>query len=224
MNAEPLEALPGLLTMPVRARALLVFAHGAGAGMRHPFMEQLAEALHDRSVAVLRWEFPYMAAGRRPPDRPPVALPAVRRAVDAARDILRDRAPDLPLFAGGKSFGGRMTSTAEAEEPLPDVRGLVLVGFPLHPARKPDVRRADHLAAVGRPMLFLQGTRDALADLDRMRSVVTALGPSAALHLEEDADHAFHVRKRSGRDDPEVVRSLAERAARWMADRDRPGR
>lgn len=223
MTTEVTE-IPGLLTMPDHPRALLVLAHGAGAGMRHAFMEHLTEALRDERIAVLRWEFPYMAAGSRRPDRPAVAVPAVRRAVEAGRGVLRDRALDLPLFAGGKSFGGRMTSTAEAEEPLPGVSGLVFVGFPLHSAGKPDVRRAEHLREVARPMLFLQGTRDALAELGRMRTVVRDLGAGATLHLEDDADHGFHVRKRSGRDDDAVIRSLAETAARWMVDRDRPGR
>lgn len=231
MTAEPVSiegggehgTLPGLLTLPPRPRALLLLAHGAGAGMRHAFMESLCTALHAEGVAVMRWEFPYMAAGKRRPDRPAVAVPAVRRAVDTARELDARRGLDLPLFVGGKSFGGRMTSTAESEEPLPGVRGLVFVGFPLHPARKPDTRRAEHLAEVTRPMLFMQGTRDALAELDLMRSVVEGLGAGATLHLEDDADHGFHVRKRSGRNDEQVVRSLAETAARWMVDRDRPG-
>lgn len=216
-------ALPGLLTVPERPRALYLLAHGAGAGMRHAFMESLSAALYAERIAVLRWEFPWMAAGGRRPDRPAVAVPAVRRAVDAARALNAGRGLDLPLFVGGKSFGGRMTSTAESEEALPGVSGLVFVGFPLHPAGKPDVRRAEHLAEVTRPMLFMQGTRDKLAELDLMRAVVDDLGPGATLHLEDDADHGFHVRKRSGRDDEQVVRSLAETAARWMVDRDRPG-
>lgn len=209
-------ALPGLLRVPAEARALYVLAHGAGAGMRHAFMEALAAALADEGVATLRWEFPYMAAGGRRPDRPAVALPAVRRAVATGRRLRDELDPALPLFAGGKSFGGRMTSTAAAESPLDDVRGLVFVGFPLHPAKRPGTTRAEHLADVGPPMLFLQGTRDALAELDLLRPVVVALGPRATLHLEDDADHGFHVRKRSGRDDPAVIRSLAGAAAEWM--------
>lgn len=222
VTAKPIEIgsgdvpLPGLLMWPPEATALLVFAHGAGAGMRHAFMDAFATALAEREIATLRWEFPYMAAGGRRPDRPAVALPAVRRAVEAGTRLLRERSPSLPLFAGGKSFGGRMTSNADAEAQLEGVAGLVFVGFPLHPARKPDVRRADHLASVSRPMLFLQGTRDALAELELLRAVVAGLGETAILLLEDDADHGFHVRKRSGRDDHEVLRSLAATAASWM--------
>lgn len=209
-------SLPALLRVPDRPRALYVLAHGAGAGMRHGFMQDLAAALAMEGVATLRWEFPYMASGGRRPDRPPVAVAAVRRAVATARNLRDDLDPSIPLFAGGKSFGGRMTSTADAEGSLVEVAGLVFVGFPLHPAKRPGIQRAAHLHRVSRPMLFLQGTRDALADLELLRPVLAELGERATLHLEDDADHGFHVRKRSGRDDAAVIRSLAEAAARWM--------
>ncbi|NNK62221.1 MAG: alpha/beta hydrolase [Gemmatimonadetes bacterium] len=208
--------LPALLVAPADAIALLCLAHGAGAGMRHDFMERFGQALAEVGVASFRWEFPYMAAGRRRPDRAPVAVAAVRRAVARAAEIRDERWPDLPLLAGGKSFGGRMTSTAAAERPLGGVAGLVFVGFPLHPARKPGVDRAAHLADVSIPMLFLQGTRDALAGLDLLRPVLDDLGSSVTLHLEEDADHGFHVRKRSGRDDDAVRASMAEAVHRWL--------
>jgi predicted alpha/beta-hydrolase family hydrolase len=171
----------------------------------------LAGALAEESIATWRWEFPYLREGRRRPDRPAVAVPAVREAVEVARSAV----PDLPLFAGGKSFGGRMTSTAAAESPLP-VEGLVFFGFPLHPARRPSVERADHLRDVGHPLLFLQGDRDALADLGLLRPVVAGLGSGASLHVICGADHGFHVLKRSGRDEDEVLQELARTAAAWM--------
>lgn len=190
-----------------------MFAHGAGAGMDHAFMASLAAALVARGVAVLRFQFPFMAQGSKRPDRPEVAQAAVRAAVaEAAR-----RLPGVPLFAGGKSFGARMTSQAQAEAPLPGVRGLVFVGFPLHPAGQPGTKRAAHLAQVDVPMLFLQGTRDALADLALVRSVVEPLAPRATLHVVEGADHAFHVLVRSGRTDGEVLDELAGTIADWIS-------
>jgi predicted alpha/beta-hydrolase family hydrolase len=195
-----------MLLRPPRARRLLVLAHGAGAGMRHPFLEALAGALAARGVATWRYEFPYMAAGRRRIDPPALLEETVRANVTAAAAA----APDLPLLAGGKSMGGRMTSQAQARAPLPGVRALVFVGFPLHPAGRPGVARAAHLAAIDLPMLFLQGTRDALAPLDLLRPV---LPPRAILHVVDDADHAFHVRRRSGRDDAAVIGELAEAIA-----------
>jgi hypothetical protein len=207
--AAPSGGLSALAVRPAAAHAQLVLAHGAGAGMRHAFLEALAEALAERGVATLRFQFPWLERGEHRPDPPPVAQAAVVAAVaEAAR-----REPALPLFAGGKSYGGRMTSQAAAEGSLPSVRGLVFVGFPLHPAGKPGVARAAHLARVEQPMLFLQGTRDALADLALLRGVIAPLGPRAELHLEDDADHAFHVRKRSGRSDADVVHSLASAIA-----------
>jgi len=201
----------GLLDRPADARALLVLAHGAGASMRHVFLEQLTRRLTARRVAVLRYAFPYTQRGARAPDKPPVLMATVRAAVAAASDL----APDLPLFAGGKSMGGRMTSQAMAEAPLPAVRGLVFVGFPLHPAGRPSTSRAAHLAKVSVPMLFLQGTRDTLADLALLRPVVRPLARTT-LHVVEDADHGFHVRKTSGSTDAQVLDELAEVTAAWM--------
>ena len=201
-----------ILLRPPDARALLVLAHGAGAGMRHPFMQAIVEALAVEGVATLRYQFPYMDAGGRRPDPPAVAEAAVCVAVGKARAM----APDLPLFAGGKSFGGRMTSTAQAHAPLDGVRGLVFLGFPLHPAGRPGTTRAAHLERVTVPMLFLQGTRDTLAVLDLMRSVCDDLGARATLHVVDGADHSFSVLKRSGRSNSEVLRELAVTTARWM--------
>ncbi len=178
-----------LVDVPSSATAGYVFAHGAGAGMEHAFMAVFADGLAARGIATLRYQFPFMEQGGRRVDAPAVAHAAVRAAVDMARRAM----PGLPLFAGGKSFGGRMTSQAQAIAPLPDVRGLVFVGFPLHPADKPSTARADHLAQVACPMLFLQGTRDALADAGLMREVIERLGPHAAVRWFADADHAFHV-------------------------------
>lgn len=203
----------GLLARNESSRALYVFAHGAGAGMRHAFMEALASALLARGVGTLRYQFPYVDAGRKSPDPQPVLLATVRAAVDRAREV----APELPRFAGGKSMGGRMTTLAAAEEPL-DVRGIVLVGFPLHGAGKPpSTVRAEHLARVSQPMLFLQGTRDSLADLGLMREACAPLGARATIHVVDGADHGFHVPKRSGRDDDAVVQELADVTAEWTA-------
>jgi hypothetical protein len=202
----------GLLQAPPGAQACYVFAHGAGAGMAHPFMEHVASGLAQRAIAVLRFQFPYMQQGSKRPDSAAVAQAAVRAAVRAAAQ----RLPGLPLFAGGKSYGGRMTSQAQAAEPLENVRGLVFIGFPLHPAGKPAIARADHLAQVDVPMLFLQGTRDALADPDLIRTVTAKLGHRATLHAMEGADHSFHVLVRSGRTDEAVREELLDAIARWM--------
>lgn len=211
-------ALPGggsvsaWLDAPSDPRACYVFAHGAGAAMDHPFMTAVASGLADRGIAVLRFNFPFMEARGRRPDSPAVAQAAVRAAVaEAAR-----RFTGVPLFAGGKSFGGRMSTQAQAAEPLPGVRGIVLVGFPLHAAGKPSTQRAAHLAKVEVPMLFLQGTRDALADLALVRETTAALGARATLHVVEGADHSFHVLVRSGRTDAEVIAELCGTAAAWM--------
>lgn len=201
-----------LLDLPRRPRAALVLAHGAGAGMQHAFLGHLADELGGRGVAVLRFNFPFMEAGSRRADTPPRAHAAIRSAVDAARRHL----PRVPLFAGGKSFGGRMSSQAQAASALPGVRGLVFVGFPLHPAGKPARTRAEHLAQVEVPMLFLQGTRDALADLPLLREAVQPLAPRATLHVVDGADHAFHVPARSGRTDHQVLEELARVTAKWM--------
>lgn len=202
-----------LLTRPAVAHWLLVLAHGAGAGMEHPFLEALAGRLAEHGVATLRYQFPYMESGKGwPPDRPPLLVATVRAAVARAREL----ADGLPVFAGGKSLGGRMTSTAAAEEELPGVRGIVFVGFPLHTAKNPGTKRAEHLDRVEAPMLFLQGTRDKLADLDLLRPVVGELGDRATLRVVEGADHGFSVLKRSGRTDDEVLDELADATARWM--------
>jgi predicted alpha/beta-hydrolase family hydrolase len=192
-----------------------VFAHGAGAGMRHTFMEQMTNRLAARGVATLRYQFPYTEARRSRPDARAVLVETVRAAVREAAVAW----PDMPLFAGGKSMGGRMTSHAAAEGVVPEVRGIVFLGFPLHPAGRRDSERADHLALVRVPMLFLQGTRDDLADLELLRPVCNRLRALATLHVIEGADHGFHVLRRSGRSDDEVLDELADTMARWMAHR-----
>ena len=206
------------LIAPPGARACYVFAHGAGAGMDHPFMAALAEALAARAVATLRFQFPSMERGARRPDPPAVAHAAVRAAVAEARR----RCIGVPLFAGGKSFGGRMSSQAQALAPLEGIEGLAFVGFPLHPAGKPGVERATHLREVCVPMLFLQGSRDALADLALLQAALAPLGPCAELRVVEDADHAFHVRAASGRTDRQVVDELADAMSGWFAARVAP--
>jgi hypothetical protein len=204
----------GLLLDPSDSTALLVLGHGAGAGMRHRFMEEIAAALAVRRVATLRYQFPYMEAGRQAPDRRPLLIAAVRAAVESAAELATDR----PVFAGGKSMGGRMTSMAAADASLRGVRGLMFFGFPLHAAGRPSVDRGDHLAGVGLPMLFLQGTRDRLAELDLLRPLLSGLEPAPTLHVVDDADHGFHVPKRSGRTDGEVIDELAAVTAAWIAD------
>ena len=206
-------AVSGLLTRPAQPRACFVFAHGAGAGMTHSFMAQVAEGLCARAIATLRYQFPYMEKGSKRPDPPAVAQAAVRAAVaEAARQC-----PGLPLIAGGKSFGARMTSQAQAKAPLASVRGLAFLGFPLHPAGKPSLDRAEHLANVKIPMLFLQGTRDKLAELDLLEPVVANLGELATLHLAQEADHSFHVPARSGRNDGAVIEEILDALTAWMA-------
>jgi predicted alpha/beta-hydrolase family hydrolase len=200
-----------LLCRPANARWLLVLAHGAGAGMSHPFMEKLADELAGVGVATFRYQFPYMEQRRRIPDQPTVLTTTVVAAVRAAAEA----APCLPLLAGGKSMGGRMTSQAAAQGSLDGVRGLVFFGFPLHPPKQSGTKRADHLAKVTLPMLFLQGTRDELADLKLLRPVCAKLGSRATLHVIETADHSFHVLKKSGGSDAEVLRELAETTVSW---------
>jgi predicted alpha/beta-hydrolase family hydrolase len=207
------KTVAALLLRPAAARLLYVFGHGAGAGMEHRFMAAASARLAEHGIASLRYQFPYMEAGSRRPDSRATLLATVRAAVRAAAD----GAPDLPLLAGGKSMGGRMTSQAAAEAPLPGVRGLVFFGFPLHPAGRPGIERAAHLAEVELPMLFLQGERDKLADLDLLRPVCAGLGPRASLHVVPEADHGFHVPKRSGRTDDEVLAELARTVAAWSA-------
>jgi predicted alpha/beta-hydrolase family hydrolase len=202
----------GLLQTSPRARACYVMAHGAGAGMAHPFLAALANSLVERGIATLRYQFPYMEHGSKRPDPPAVAQAAVRAAVaEASR-----RVPNLPLFAGGKSFGGRMTSQAQAASPLPGVRGLVFLGFPLHPAGKPATERAAHLFGVQIPMLFLQGTRDGLADLPLLEAVTGELGARATLRLFQGADHSFHVLAHTGRKDADVRTELTDALADWI--------
>lgn len=202
-----------LLWRPSRARALYLFAHGAGAGMRHPFMESVAGRLADRNVATLRYQFPYMEAGRRGPNPAPILVNTVRSAVAEASRL----EPELPLVAGGKSMGGRMTSTAAAEEALPNVIGLAFFGFPLHAPGRRSAERGAHLAHVGLPMLFLQGTRDKLADLGLLSTLVSDLGSRSVLHVLDGADHGFHVPKRSGRTDEEVLDELCDAFVSWLA-------
>jgi predicted alpha/beta-hydrolase family hydrolase len=203
----------GLLLRPGDARAVLVLGHGAGAGMRHPFMEAVSQRLASTRIATFRYQFPYMEKGSSRTDSPAVATATVRAACEAARAEL----PELPLLAGGKSFGGRMTSTAQAESPLPGVRGLVFLGFPLHPPNRPSSNRAEHLGLVRIPMLFLQGTRDDLAYLDLIRDVTGKLGALATLHVVEEGDHSFAVLKRSGRTAEQVLDELARVSAEWLA-------
>jgi uncharacterized protein len=201
----------GLLQAPPRATACYVLAHGAGAGMTHPFMAKVATELALRGIATLRYQFPYTERGGKRPDPPKVAHAAVRAAAATASRLL----PNLALIAGGKSFGGRMTSQAQAATPLPGVRGLAFLGFPLHPPGKPSQERAAHLTDVHIPMLFLQGTRDDFATLDQLQPVCAALGARATLHLVEDGDHSFHVPARSGRKDTQVLSEMMDVLAAW---------
>jgi predicted alpha/beta-hydrolase family hydrolase len=205
-------AVSALLLSPDAPRACFVFAHGAGAGMTHSFMAAFAQGLCERHIASLRYQFPYMEKGSKRPDPPAIAQATVRAAVAEAVRIF----PGVALIAGGKSFGGRMTSQAQAAAPLPDVRGLAFVGFPLHPAGKPSTDRADHLAKIELPMLFLQGTRDSLAEVALIEGVVQRLGPRATLHLVDGADHSFHVLARSGRNDAEVLSEILDAFAKWV--------
>ena len=204
--------MSALFDHPRGARALIALAHGAGAGMRHAFMEAFSARLVAARIATFRYQFPYMEERRRAPDPPGVLTATVRAAVEAAVKS----APDLPLFAGGKSLGGRMTSTAAAQGALAGVRGIAFFGFPLHAPGKPGRARADHLRDVKLPMLFLQGTRDPLADLGELRPVLDELGDRAQLHVVEGGDHSFHVLKRSGRSDAEVLDELCARVAEWI--------
>jgi hypothetical protein len=206
-------AVSALLTLPAQPRACFVFAHGAGAGMAHAFMAEAAEGLATRGIATLRYQFPYMDKGGKRPDPPAVAHAAVRGAVAAAAQ----HCVGLPLIAGGKSFGGRMASQAQAKAPLPGVVGLAFFGFPLHAAGKPSSERADHLTEVRVPMLFLQGSADKLAEPDLLKPVVKKLGARATLHLVDGADHSFHVPKRSGRNDREVMADILDAFAAWTA-------
>jgi predicted alpha/beta-hydrolase family hydrolase len=208
---EGVGEVSAIFLRPAKARWLLVLAHGAGAGMTHPFLETLANELAAASVATFRYQFPYMEQKRRAPDRPPVLTATVAAAVREAAKA----APGLPLLAGGKSMGGRMTSTAAAQQPLEGVRGVVFFGFPLHPPDRPGTKRGDHLPDVKLPMLFLQGTRDTFADLNLLRPICAKLGATATLHVIEGADHSFHLLKSSGKTDAEVLKGLAHTTAAW---------
>jgi predicted alpha/beta-hydrolase family hydrolase len=213
ITVDETRRVSGLLQAPPRARACYVVAHGAGAGMTHPFMAAIAEGLAERGIATLRYLFPYMEQGSKRPDSPKLAQATVRAAVTEAACLV----PDLALFAGGKSFGGRMTSQAQAASPLPGVRGLVFLGFPLHPPGQPSQERAKHLFEVQIPMLFLQGTRDEFAKLELLRSLIEQLGSRATLKLFQEADHSFHVPARTGRKDSEVRAELLDALAGALA-------
>lgn len=202
----------GLFQNPPEARTCYVLAHGAGAGMNHPFMVNVAAELAVRGIATLRYQFPYMEKGAKRPDPPQLAQATARAAVARAREL----APELPLIAGGKSFGGRMTSQAQANAPLPSVRGLAFLGFPLHPTDRPSQDRAKHLYEVHIPMLFLQGARDKLALPDEIKPLCSKLGKRATLKLFGDADHSFHVPARSGRTDAQVLRDVLDSLATWL--------
>jgi predicted alpha/beta-hydrolase family hydrolase len=214
VRLDETDSVSALLTLPRDAIACHVLAHGAGAGMTHPFMQSVAEGLAQRLIATLRYQFPFTERGSKRPDTPAVAHAAVRAACGAAWD-----ATGLPLVAGGKSFGGRMSSQAQALKPLPHVAGLAFLGFPLHPPDKPSSDRADHLAKVDLPMLFIQGTRDKLAEMPRVEAVVAGLGRRATLIVVEHADHGFEVLVRSGRTQQEVMTQVLDGLADWIAHR-----
>jgi uncharacterized protein len=212
LNVDSANTVSALLILPPSARACFVFAHGAGAGMSHEFMELVAAGLGERDIATLRYQFPYMEKGSRRPDRPGTAHATVRAAVaEAARCC-----PGLALIAGGKSFGGRMTSQAQAIAPLADVHGLAFLGFPLHPAGKPSDTRAKHLSDVHIPMLFVQGTRDKLAETELLEPLLKRLGTKASLHRVREADHSFHVLARSGRNDRDVMSEIVATLSAWI--------
>jgi predicted alpha/beta-hydrolase family hydrolase len=212
INLDPTQSVAALVNTPPKPVACFVMAHGAGAGMDHPFMARVAAGLYERNIATLRYQFAYMERGSKRPDRPALAHAAVRAAVTRAAKVF----PDVPLFAGGKSFGARMSSQAQAAQPLTNVRGLAFFGFPLHSAGSPSAVRAAHLADVAVPMLFLQGGRDKLADLALLLPVVRALGKRATLCVFENADHSFHVPVRSGQTDGQVMNELLDTMADWV--------
>jgi predicted alpha/beta-hydrolase family hydrolase len=212
INVGSSHRVSALLDRPNTARSLFVFAHGAGAGMEHPSMQAVTTALGTRGIATLRYQFPYMERRSRRPDPPPLCHATVRAAVAEAARV----APGLTLVAGGRSFGGRMTSQAQAQSPLPEVRGLVFLAFPLHPAGRPGTERAAHLDQVRIPMLFIQGTRDELAELDLLTALIERLASYATLHLLDDADHSFHVPARTGRKDAEVRDEALDAMSQWL--------
>ena len=210
-DVEGARSVSGLLLKPPSAHWLLVLGHGAGAGMAHPFLEKLATQLAQAGIATLRYQFPYMEERRRVPDRPELLTATVAAAVRTGWES----APELRLLAGGKSMGGRMTSQAAAQGLLTGVKGLAFFGFPLHPPNRPSTKRAEHLTEIAQPMLFLQGTRDTLADLNLLRPICASLGARATLHIIDTADHSFHVLKSSGKTDAEILRELAQTTADW---------
>jgi predicted alpha/beta-hydrolase family hydrolase len=212
LDIERIGTVSAILTQPDKARACYVLAHGAGAGMKHASMDKIAEGLADRGIATLRFNFPYMEKNQGRPDQPAVAHAAIRAAVKEAARLC----PGLKLVAGGKSFGGRMTSQAQSQAPLPDVKGLAFLGFPLHADKKPSTERAEHLADVAIPMLFLQGTRDGLADLGLLKPVIAALGTKATLHEVEGGDHSFAVLKKSGRTNEEALTEVLDTLTAWI--------
>ncbi|UWU69604.1 alpha/beta family hydrolase [Bradyrhizobium sp. NC92] len=214
LDIERIGTVSAILTQPTHARACYVLAHGAGADMRHSFMEKVAAGLAERGIATFRFNFPYMEEKKGRPDQPAVAHAAIRAAVAEATRLC----PGLKLVAGGKSFGGRMTSQAQSKSPLPDVKGLAFLGFPLHAAKKPSSERAEHLAAIAIPMLFLQGTRDELADLSYLKPVVEKLGPKATLHEVAGGDHSFAVLKKSGRTNDEALTEVLDTLAAWIEE------
>ncbi|MCK1395583.1 alpha/beta family hydrolase [Bradyrhizobium sp. 1] len=212
LDIERIGTVSAILTKPANARACYVLAHGAGTDMRHASMDKIAVGLADRGIATFRFNFPYMEKKLGRPDQPAVAHAAVRAAVAEAARLC----PGLKLVAGGKSFGGRMTSQAQSKAPLPGVKGLAFLGFPLHTDKKPSTDRAEHLAGVEIPMLFLQGTRDGLADLDLLKPVVGGLGAKATLHEVEGGDHSFAVLKKSGRTNDEALTEVLDTLAAWI--------
>jgi predicted alpha/beta-hydrolase family hydrolase len=212
ISVDDEHSVSALLLAPPKARACYVLAHGAGAGMRHPFMASVAEGFAERGVATLRYQFPYMERGSKRPDAPKLAHAAVRAAVAEMSRL----APDLALIAGGKSFGGRMTSQAQAASPLPGVRGIAFLGFPLHAPGRPSDERGKHLFDVQIPMLFMQGTRDEFADLELLQPLVQQLGTRATLKLFPDSDHSFHVPARTGRKDTDVRAEMLDVLAGWI--------
>ncbi|SDI88284.1 hypothetical protein SAMN05216338_103284 [Bradyrhizobium sp. Rc2d] len=212
LDIEHIGTVSAILTLPAHARACYVLAHGAGADMRHSFMEKVADGLAERGIATFRFNFPYMEEKKGRPDQPAVAHAAIRAAVAEAARLC----PGITLIAGGKSFGGRMTSQAQSKAALPDVKGLAFLGFPLHADKKPSSERAEHLAGIAIPMLFLQGTRDGLADLGYLKPVVEKLGPQATLHQVEAGDHSFAVLKKSGRTNDEALTEVLDALAAWI--------
>ena len=212
LDIERIGTVSAILKQPANAHACYVLAHGAGADMRHSFMEKVAEGLANRGIATFRFNFPYMEKKLGRPDQPAVAHAAIRAAVAEAARLC----PGVTLVAGGKSFGGRMTSQAQSKAPLPDVKGLACLGFPLHADKKPSTERAEHLAGIAIPMLFLQGTRDGLADLGLLKPVIDALGPKATLHEVEGGDHSFAVLKKSGRTNDEALTEVLDALAAWI--------